>query len=125
LSVVNRESGLEIHHGTNVDSTGIVLALDTWSQLNLHWDNEMSVLHVYVVVSYTNTLVHVVGLSSDALTPGGTLIPGQMAPQAKRLTSTGIPFNGRDACVEATAQPHGCVAELLSLTNSARSVQLL
>ena len=95
------------------------------SQLNLHWDNEMSVLHVYVVVSYTNTLVHVVGLSSDALTPGGTLIPGQMAPQAKRLTSTGIPFNGRDACVEATAQPHGCVAELLSLTNSARSVQLL
>ena len=95
------------------------------SQLNLHWDNEMSVLHVYVVVSYTNTLVHVVGLSSDALTPGGTLIPGQMAPQAKRLTSTGIPFNGRDACVEATAQPHGCVAELLSLTNSATSVQLL
>ena len=92
------------------------------SQLNLHWDNEMSVLHVYVVVSYTNTLVHVVGLSSDALTPGGTLIPGQMAPQAKRLTSTGIPFNGRDACVEATAQPHGCVAELLSLTNSARSI---
>ena len=95
------------------------------SQLNLHWDNEMSVLHVYVVVSYTNTLVHVVGLSSDALTPGGTLIPGEMAPQAKRLTSTGIPFNGRDACVEATAQPHGCVAELLSLTNSATSVQLL
>ena len=30
LSVVNRESGLDIHHGTTVDSTGIVLALDTW-----------------------------------------------------------------------------------------------
>jgi hypothetical protein len=54
----------------------------------------MSVLHVYVVVSYTNTLVYVVCLPSDAFTPGGTLTLGQMAPQAKRLTSTGIPFSG-------------------------------
>ena len=106
LSVVNRESGLEIHHGTNVDSTGIVLALDTWSQLNLHWDDEMSVLRVYVVVSYTNTLVHVVRLPSDAFTPGGTLTLGQMAPQAKRLTSTGIPFNGYLDELRVWTRPH-------------------
>ena len=66
----------------------------------------MSVLRVYVVVSYTNTLVHVVRLPSDAFTPGGTLTLGQMAPQAKRLTSTGIPFNGYLDEVRVCMRPH-------------------
>ena len=106
LSVVNRETGLEVHHGTTIYSTGIVLALDTWSQLDLYWDAEMSILHIYVVNSYTDTLVHVVRLPSDAFTPGGALTLGQITPHAERLTSTGIPFNGYLDEVRVWTRPH-------------------
>ena len=71
----------------------------------------MSVLHVYVVMSYTNTHVHVVRLLSDAFTAGGTLILGQMARDAQRLKSTGISFNGNLDEVRVWTRPHNPTVE--------------
>ena len=71
---VNRESGLE--RSTTAVTTQPALG--------------PSVLHVYVVVSYTNTLVHVVRLPSDAFTrvvhPGGEI--ALQAMRGSRATVT-------------------------------------
>ena len=78
LAVVNDVTGLHVHYNNHIYSSGLVLALNMWSQLDLYWDVSMATLHVYLTSPAGVTRVFAVQLTASAFSPSGTMSFGQL-----------------------------------------------
>ena len=104
LAVVNDVTGLDVHYNNHIYSSGLVLALNMWSQLDLYWDDPMATLHVYLTSPTMDTRVFAVQLSAYAFNPSGTMSFGQLPANVADVVNA--TFAGYLAEVRLWTRPH-------------------
>ena len=104
LAIVNDVTGLHVHYNDHIYTSGLVLALNVWSQLDLYWDVSMATLHVYLTKTKGNTRVFAVQLTASAFSPSGTMSFGELPADVSHVVNA--TFTGYLAEVRLWTRPH-------------------
>ncbi|KAI0243107.1 hypothetical protein LSAT2_008506 [Lamellibrachia satsuma] len=90
LAIVNDVTGLHVHYNNHIYTSGLVLALNVWSQLDLYWDVSMATLHVYLTKTKGDTRVFAVQLTASAFSPSGTMSFGELPADVSHVVNANI-----------------------------------
>ena len=104
LAVVNDVTGLHVHYNNHIYTSGLILALNVWSQLDLYWDDPMATLHMYLTSPTEDTRVFAVQLTAPAFSPSGTMSLGQLPAGVSGVVNA--TFAGYLAEVRLWTRPH-------------------
>ena len=87
LAIVNDVTGLHVHYNNHIYTSGLVLALNVWSQLDLYWDVSLATLHVYLTKTTGETRVFAVQLTASAFNPSGTMSFGELPTDVSHVVN--------------------------------------
>ena len=104
LAIVNDVTGLHVHYNNHIYTSGLVLALNVWSQLDLYWDVSMATLHVYMTKRTGDTRVFAVQLTASAFSQSGTMSFGELPADVSHVVNA--TFAGYLSEVRLWTRPH-------------------
>ena len=104
LAIVNDVTGLHVHYNNHIYTSGFVLPLNEWSQLDLYWDVSMATLHVYLTKTTGDTRVFAVQLTATAFSPSGTMSFGELPADVSHVVNA--TFAGYLAEMRLWTRPH-------------------